>query len=76
MKLGLLSGCLGINSDDDQLPEILRRHADRFVRAGGVITLAEWAGLSEDEREVLIAAHDALIGGDYVGNALEDAVSP
>lgn len=38
----------------------LVRAADQFIRAGGVLTLSEWAVLDELERAALIAARERL----------------
>lgn len=75
MRLGFLSSCLGITSDDPSLPDLLRRAADRFVRAGGSVTLTEWAGMSEDERQALVDAQERILG-DGTDEALRRAVSP
>lgn len=76
MRLGLLSSVLGIESDDESLPDLIAGHAEQFVRAGGCVTLTEWAALSEDERAALIDARARVYGDEDVGDALDRAVSP
>ena len=77
MRLGLLAVGLGLDSDDPNLPDLMRRQADQFVRAGGCVTLTEWAALSEDERSALIEAHNRVYdASEGMGDALDRAVSP
>lgn len=77
MRIGLLASGLGLDSEDPNLPDLVRRMADQFVRAGGCVTLTEWAALSEDERAALIDAHDRVYDADGgAGDALERAVKP
>ena len=76
MRLGLLSASLGIESDDENLPELIQMGAEAFIRAGGCVTLTEWAALSPEERDALIDAREAVeedAGG--VQNALDEAVA-
>lgn len=74
MKIGLLASGLGLTSDDPNLPDLVRRQAIQFVKAGGCVTLTEWAALSDDEKAALIDAHDAVY--DDLGDALDKAVKP
>jgi len=76
--MGFLSACLGLAAEDERMPELLRRAALQFVRAGGSVTLTEWAGLSAEEREALVAAHESVYDGSEtgIGEALREAVEP
>lgn len=44
----------------DEALSLLVSVADRFLRAGGVVTPRTWLGLSEAERGALVAAGDRL----------------
>jgi hypothetical protein len=72
-----------IDGDVDVLLEALTDEAERFLRAGGTVSLVEWAALEEKSRDALAEAGDrirfataALIGaasisGDYASAIAE-----
>jgi hypothetical protein len=49
-----------LKESDDEARGLLAAEADRFVRAGGFVTLDDWRGLTADERAALVAARERV----------------
>lgn len=58
LAAALLRAEAGDWSDDAKAA--LAHEAGRFLRAGGTLSLSEWAAASEEAREAFVAAGDAL----------------
>lgn len=54
---------LELDGTDERLEELLRDNAERFLLAGGTITLETWNGLTEGSRNALaLAGEDLRVG--------------
>ena len=58
-KFMLASGLLDVDLDENARA-LLSDKADAFVRAGGFVSLDEWAGLSAPSKAALIGAQERL----------------